>query len=156
MKSTPNRRFSCWPIAFLSLAWFGPLAAGPTFAADRPPIVVTDEARRVHAEGFVFDGHNDLPWTLRTEASSSFDKADIAGPVPKFHTDLPRLRKGGVGAVFWSVYVPAKTSQKGKSLLKTLEQIELVKAMVAGSWEERRVGKGVRVGWWPDNKKKKK
>ena len=97
----------------------------------RPVVTVTDEARRIHAEGFVFDGHNDLPWTMRTEAGSSFDKADIAQPYPKFHTDIPRLRKGGVGAVFWSVYVPAETAKEGKALLQTMEQIELVKAMVA-------------------------
>jgi membrane dipeptidase len=137
MKSKLYRRISCRKVALVFWACLTPLAAhwslaaGWSLAADRPPIVVTEEARRVHSEGFVFDGHNDLPWTLRTEASSSFDKADIAGPVPKFHTDLPRLRKGGVGAVFWSVYVPAETSKQGKALLQTLEQIELVKAMIA-------------------------
>jgi membrane dipeptidase len=96
-------------------------------AAERGKVVVSEEARRIHAQTYVFDGHNDLPWTMRTEAGSSFDKANIAGPVPKFHTDLPRLRQGGVGAVYWSVYVPAETRQ---SLLTTLEQIELVQAMV--------------------------
>ena len=59
-------------------------------AADRPDVVVTDAARQVHAAGFVFDGHNDLPWELRVSAGGSFDKADIAAGVPKFHTDIPR------------------------------------------------------------------
>ena len=47
------------------------------------------------------------------------------------HTDIPRLRKGGVGAQFWSVYVPAETAKKGTALADTLEQIQLVKTMIA-------------------------
>lgn len=121
------------PVAFAALAaavamsGCFELMTAAVSAAERGKVVVSDEARRIHAQTYVFDGHNDLPWTMRTEAGSSFDKADIAGPVPKFHTDLPRLRQGGVGAVYWSVYVPAETRQ---SLLTTLEQIELVQAMV--------------------------
>jgi membrane dipeptidase len=97
----------------------------------RPPVALTDEGRRVHFEGFVFDGHNDLPWEIRTKADSSFDKRDIRQNQPKMHTDIPRLRQGGVGAQFWSVYVPAETAKKGTALNDTLEQIALVKSMIA-------------------------
>jgi membrane dipeptidase len=79
----------------------------------------------------LFDGHNDLPWEIRTEAESSFDKADISQPQPQFHTDIPRLRKGGLKAQYWSVYVPADTALTGDALLKTLEQIDIVKRMIA-------------------------
>lgn len=108
------------------------IAAWPVMAmaADRKPVVVSDTARRIHAEGFVFDGHNDLPWALRTDFSSSFDLADISKGVPKLNTDIPRLRHGNVGAQFWSVYVPASASKDQTALLKTIEQIELVRAMV--------------------------
>jgi membrane dipeptidase len=106
------------------------LAAQAT-AQDRAPVVLSDEAKKVHFESFVFDGHNDLPWELRTKADSSFDKRDIRQPQPKMHTDIPRLRKGGVGAQFWSVYVPAETMKKGTALNDTLEQIDLVKTMIA-------------------------
>jgi membrane dipeptidase len=97
----------------------------------RPPVVLTDEGRRVHFESFVFDGHNDLPWEMRTKAGSSFDKRDIRQTQSAMHTDIPRLKKGGVGAQFWSVYVPADTARKGTALQDTLEQIQLVKAMLA-------------------------
>ncbi|HEY2411894.1 MAG TPA: dipeptidase [Pirellulaceae bacterium] len=100
-------------------------------AEDRPPVVLSDEAKKVHSESFVFDGHNDLPWEMRTKADSSFDKRDIRQPQPKMHTDIPRLRKGGVGAQFWSVYVPSETMREGTALKDTLEQIELVKTMIA-------------------------
>ena len=56
----------------------------------------------------VFDGHNDLPWALRSAGDSAAAPVDIAVPVPFTHTDLPRLRAGGVGAQFWSVYVPSE------------------------------------------------
>jgi hypothetical protein len=46
----------------------------------RNAVVVSDEARRVHKATFVFDGHNDLPWALRTNASASFERMDIAKP----------------------------------------------------------------------------
>src|SRR5215475_10330649 len=107
------------------------ILAALAFAQDRAPVVLSDEAKKVHFESFVFDGHNDLPWELRTKADSSFDKRDIRQPQPKMHTDIPRLRKGGVGAQFWSVYVPSETMRKGTALKDTLEQIELVKTMIA-------------------------
>ena len=81
-----------------------------------------------HHTGILFDGHNDLPWAMRQKASSSFDKVDISKPT-EFHTDIPRLRKGGVKAQFWSVYVPASTDFTGNALIQTLEQIRLVKEM---------------------------
>lgn len=106
------------------------LSHGLSYGDEHPSVEVTETARRLHAAGFVFDGHNDLPWTLRTEAGSSFDKAIISGPVPKFQTDIPRLRQGGVGAQFWSVYVPAETAKIGKAFQQTLEQIAIVQTML--------------------------
>jgi membrane dipeptidase len=96
----------------------------------RAKVVLTDEGRRVHAAGFIFDGHNDLPWEMRTKVGGSFDRRDIAQPQPKMNTDIPRLRQGNVGAQFWSVYVPAETAKQGTALQTTLEQIELVHAMI--------------------------
>ena len=85
----------------------------PPARAKRPPVVVTEEARKLHRECLVFDGHNDLPWSMRIKAGSSFQTADISVEQDRFHTDIPRLRAGGVGAVFWSVYIPADT-EKGR------------------------------------------
>jgi membrane dipeptidase len=98
-------------------------ATGP-----REPITVTAEALAIHRNAPVVDGHNDLPWALR-KAGGRFNRFDIAKPQPKFHTDIARLRTGGVGAQFWSVYVPVSASQQGIALASTLEQIEIVKEM---------------------------
>ncbi len=94
------------------------------------PLELTPRALAIHRRGYVFDGHNDLPWTLRSQASSSFAKKDISKPQPDMHTDIPRLKQGNVGAQFWSVFVPASSLKTGNSLVLTIEQIELVKAMV--------------------------
>jgi membrane dipeptidase len=94
----------------------------------RPEIIVSQRAIDLHRSSPVVDGHNDLPWALR-EAGGSFDRFDIRQQQPKFHTDLPRLATGGVGAQFWSVYVPADTASRGNSLAATLEQIGIVKEM---------------------------
>ncbi len=86
-----------------------------------------ERARRIHSRLPVIDGHNDLPWELRTRAGSDLDEADPRGDLPSFHTDVPRLLKGGVGAQFWSVYVPCWSEAP---LRHTLEQIMLVHRMV--------------------------
>ena len=93
---------------------------------ERSSIVVSDRAIEIHRSAPVIDGHNDLPWTLR-EVGGLTDRYDLRQPQPEFHTDIPRLRAGGVGAQFWSVYVPVSTMQQGSSLTATLEQIELVR-----------------------------
>jgi membrane dipeptidase len=97
---------------------------------DRSPIVLTDAARELHRCSLVIDGHNDMPWEVRKQGSSNFTKFDISQPQPTMQTDIPRLREGGVGAQFWSVWVPVELGYRGEALATTLEQIELVKRMV--------------------------
>jgi membrane dipeptidase len=106
-------------------------AAESDSTAERPPIVLTEKARELHGRSLVIDGHNDLPWEIRTQGESNFGKLDISQPQSALHTDIPRLRQGGVGAQFWSVWVPVDLGYKGEALATTLEQIELVKTMIA-------------------------
>ena len=78
----------------------------------------------------LIDGHNDLPWELRELAGGDVRKLNLAEPVAGTHTDLPRLAAGGVGAQFWSVYVPATLAGDG-AVATVLEQIDLVHRMIA-------------------------
>jgi membrane dipeptidase len=78
----------------------------------------------------VVDGHNDLPWEARVRVGYDWDRLDIAVAGQPTHTDLPRLREGGVGAQFWSVFVPA-TLQGDAAVAATLEQVDAVHAMTA-------------------------
>lgn len=99
----------------------------------RAPVKLTDEALRIHREALLIDGHNDLPWQFREKADLSFRKIDLRQSQKKLglHTDIPRLVEGGVGAQFWAAFVPADTRKKGASVRMTLEQIDVIKRMVA-------------------------
>ncbi|MFI2240752.1 dipeptidase [Streptomyces chrestomyceticus] len=90
-----------------------------------------EAARALLAEHPVVDGHNDLPWALREQVRYDLDRRDIAGDqTDHLHTDIPRLRAGGVGAQFWSVYV--RTDYTGdQAVSATLEQIDVVRLLAA-------------------------
>lgn len=88
-------------------------------------------ARDLLARWPVVDGHNDLPWALREQVRYDLDQRDIAtDQSAHLHTDLPRLRAGGVGAQFWSVYVRSDYAGD-KAVTATLEQIDVVRQLVA-------------------------
>jgi membrane dipeptidase len=88
-----------------------------------------DRIRRLLAEAPVIDGHNDLPWRLRRRAPNDID-IDRDLSAAGFHTDLPRMRAGGVGAQFWSVYVPCDVPGH-EAVTATLEQIDRVHRIIA-------------------------
>ncbi len=125
-----NRRLPSQVSLLVVACLVGGMSVHGEDSQDRPPVELSDAARRIHAQAVVIDGHNDLPWELRKQGSLSFDKLDIAEEQSTLHTDIPRLRQGGVGAQFWSVYVPASTAHDGTALTATLEQIEMVDAMI--------------------------
>jgi len=77
----------------------------------------------------VVDGHNDLLWALREINGYDLDDYDVGVPQTRTHTDLPRLRAGGVGAQFWSVFVPC--SEGERSVTSTLEQVDAAYRMIA-------------------------
>ena len=90
-----------------------------------------EAARDLLARWPVVDGHNDLPWALREQVNYDLDQRDIAADQSAhLHTDLPRLRAGGVGAQFWSVYVRSDYAGD-KAVTATLEQIDVVRQLVA-------------------------
>lgn len=80
------------------------------------------------------DGHNDLPWQYKQRHDNRLAPLDVSKPQseldPPLHTDLPRLREGGVGGQFWSVYVPIE--EYGGSpgdAAKVLEQMDVVRRL---------------------------
>ncbi len=88
----------------------------------------------------LIDGHNDLPWALRERARRNGADVsqvvfDLEAPAAGLHTDLPRLAAGGIGAQFWSVYVPASLAGDGTegngAVAAVLEQIDLARRMIA-------------------------
>jgi membrane dipeptidase len=118
----------------LAPALFGTLLlAGTALAAS------SDEQRieRILAQTPLIDGHNDLPWEIRTRFGSDLSKVDLSKSTlelpapegsPPLMTDIPRLRAGHVGGQFWSVYIPAEVTGPA-AVQMTIEQIDLVKQM---------------------------
>ena len=87
-------------------------------------------ARTLHAQSLLIDGHNDYPWALREhDPSRNLDTLDIHKAQPSIMTDIPRLKAGGVGGQFWSVYVPVEL-QGQAAVTATLEQIDIVHRMM--------------------------
>ncbi|HEY1674715.1 MAG TPA: dipeptidase [Streptosporangiaceae bacterium] len=86
-------------------------------------------ARELLSRRPLVDGHNDLPWAIRDEFGGDPVRARLAEPVPQTQTDLPRLATGGVGAQFWSVYVPA-TLAGDTAVTAVLEQIDTAHRMI--------------------------
>lgn len=102
---------------------------GPKSSAPGKDVVVSPEAAAIHREALVIDGHNDLPWELRTKDGPAFLNIDLTKPQKAFHTDIGRLKKGNVGAQFWSAYVPSSTGKAGTAVKTTLEQIDVIHEM---------------------------
>ena len=125
--------------ALIGLLLAAPLAAAPSDA---------ERVARVLEQTPLIDGHNDLPWEIRTRFHSDLTAIDLAASTASLPlaggahaafsssetalaplmTDIPRLRRGGVGGQFWSVFVD--TSMQGPLAVQaTLEQIDIVKGM---------------------------
>ncbi|SER31242.1 membrane dipeptidase [Lentzea xinjiangensis] len=78
------------------------------------------------------DGHNDLPWALRElgggtggDVRETAAKTDLTERHPSLHTDIVKMREGGLGMQFWSVWIPCRLAGDA-AVTAVLEQVELV------------------------------
>ncbi|MEO8201278.1 MAG: dipeptidase [Gemmatimonadota bacterium] len=87
-------------------------------------------ARRLLRASPVIDGHNDLPWAIREskDAPRDVDAYNILERT-KGQTDIPRLRSGGVGGQFWSVYIPGEAKDSGYARMQ-LEEIDIARRTI--------------------------
>ena len=76
----------------------------------------------------VIDGHNDLLWTARAATAYDFSRLDVGSGGTPTHTDLPRMRAGGMGAQFWSVYVQTRLTGDD-AVSATLEQVDAARLL---------------------------
>ncbi len=111
-----------------SLAALALFAATAAVTAQPDPLL--ERARRLLKDVPIIDGHNDLPDALKGKAGSDPGKFDLLQRQPAFMTDVPRLREGGVGGQFWSVYVPIEI-QGADAVKATMDQVDIVHRMVA-------------------------
>jgi membrane dipeptidase len=114
------KRFGCVLLAGLLIAT----------AARADEDAALTHARKLLHSTILVDGHNDLPWAVRTYKAAPGDVAayDLR-KATSGQTDLARLKLGGVGAQFWSVYIPGET---GSGFARTqLEQIDIARRIIA-------------------------
>ena len=106
------------------------LSLGTGLAAQAPDPALA-QARRILERTILVDGHNDLPWEIRTnrEHPRDVDAYDLRDSVPGY-TDLARLKAGRVGAQFWSIYVPGEDRDSGYARIQ-LEEFDIARRMIA-------------------------
>ncbi len=105
------------------------LAVATAYSEQPGDAALLDRARALHKQTPLIDGHNDYPWALREKAQRNLEKLDIAKAQPSIMTDIARLKAGGVGGQFWSVYVPVELSGQS-AVTATLEEIDTVHQMI--------------------------
>jgi membrane dipeptidase len=110
-----------------------PMLATGLFAGESAPSTSVEstmqaEIRELLREVPLIDGHNDLPWQFRKRGGdlNAIDlRVNNRNAKPPLATDIPRLRAGGIGGQFWSVYVPSELP--GPEAVKAaFEQIDVV------------------------------
>ena len=83
----------------------------------------------------LIDGHNDLPWQYHRRVNNHLSQLDLASDLTQIERptdpDLPRLRRGRVGGLFWSVYIPIEGyGGKPSAVQAVMDQIDLVKRLI--------------------------
>lgn len=99
------------------------------YAQQAGDAALLDRARALHKQVPLIDGHNDYPWAVRENVARDLSRLDITQSQPSIHTDIARLRAGGVGGQFWSVYTPSDYAGQ-TAVTATLEQIDIVHQMM--------------------------
>ena len=122
----PTFASSCLIAALVSLGLHPMLMAHDQATPDR----ALERAQRLLRSTILVDGHNDLPYAIRENKDAPRDVAayDLRQP-NKGDTDIARLRAGGLGAQFWSVYIPGEGS--GPYARQQLEQIDIARQIIA-------------------------
>ncbi|MHB1310678.1 MAG: dipeptidase [Gemmatimonadaceae bacterium] len=88
--------------------------------------------KKLLATNPVIDGHNDVPWEIREnkEMPRDVDHYDLRTNLKKQDTDFARMKQGGLGGQFWSIYIPGEVKDSGYARIQ-LEQFDIARRMIA-------------------------
>lgn len=128
-----QRRKLAWLISVVIACSSFTQAATP--ASSKNDAALVARVTNVLAETPLIDGHNDLPWELRARGGVDLrvdhsKQGKVAEGQTPLMTDIPRMREGGMGGQFWSVWIPASTTGPA-AVQMTMEEIDIVRTMVA-------------------------
>lgn len=99
------------------------LAAAGLLMAAVPADDIAERARKLHASAIVLDTHVDTPQRLL------FEKFDLGKRDAEGHLDIPRMREGGLNAVFMSIWTPSQVNGP-KGVKRALDLIDAVHEQV--------------------------
>ncbi|MHB0962594.1 MAG: dipeptidase [Gemmatimonadaceae bacterium] len=102
----------------------------PAFAQAPDPYLA--RVKKLLATTPIIDGHNDVPWEIREnrERPRDVDHFDLRTNLKNQDTDLARLKQGGVGGQFWSIYIPGGVKDSGYARIQ-LEEFDIARRMIA-------------------------
>src|SRR5713226_2415289 len=99
------------------------LAAAGLLVAAVPADDIAERAKKLHAGAIVLDTHVDTPQRLL------FEKLDLAKRDAEGHLDIPRMREGGLNAVFMSIWTPSQMNGP-RGVKRALDLIDAVREQV--------------------------
>jgi membrane dipeptidase len=101
------------------------LSIASTLVAQRGPDEdVPARARNLHARALVVDTHDDTPMRMMSEPSFDIGARNATGSI-----DVPRLREGGLDALFFSISMPGEITGP-PAVKRALQQIDKVREAV--------------------------
>jgi len=99
------------------------VAAGGLLVADVRSDDISARAKKLHFSSVVVDTHDD------TTQRFLDGKFDIGEHHPDGSIDLPRMREGGLDAIFFSIWIPSKITG-AEAVNRAIAQIEAVRQQV--------------------------
>ena len=105
------------------------LAALVLLAAPEDPRLL-ERARALLVQAPLIDTHNDLPSMLVEKLRGDLSQLDFGKPQPALCADLPRMRQGGLGAQYWSVFVDSANAKTHTSLHEALREFDAVLRLI--------------------------
>jgi membrane dipeptidase len=97
------------------------LLAIPTLVLTQSTGQVSDRAKQLHDRAIVVDSHDDTTQRLVDDKTFKIEARD-----PKGNIDIPRMREGGLDALFFSIWVPSEVTGP-PAVKKAMDQIDAVR-----------------------------
>ena len=104
-------------LAFIPMVSAQDKTSKPTSTSEA---ALRQRANRLHRASIVVDTHNDITSPI-TDENFDMGARDTSG---KIQTDIPRMKEGGLGAEFFSIYVAAKYAKEGGAARRALDMID--------------------------------
>jgi membrane dipeptidase len=97
------------------------LLAIPTLVLTQSGTQVSDRAKQLHDRAIVIDSHDDTTQRLVYDKTFKIDARNTNGNI-----DIPRMREGGLDALFFSIWVPSDVTGP-PAVKKAMDQIDAVR-----------------------------